>query len=126
MTDQPLVTIAVRLPNGNDLVEAVTATGSTVLWLMVPLCDHCEAQAVHGSIATATHERLGPLPESWWRRIRETPIRCGRPRGDGKPCRTPVTHNNAACRRHESPAAAALRLLTDTLGATEIIAGPTT
>jgi hypothetical protein len=50
----------------------------------------------------APHETTAPL-NSWWRaRLATAGMRRGRPRLDGRPCRTPVSRPGAACHHHRN------------------------
>ena len=80
--------------------------------VIIPLCDRGRARSVvparHMGGPTSTprrsasrqHERLGPVPVQWQRRIRQAQLRCGRPRSDGQPCRTPVARAGHSCANH--------------------------
>jgi hypothetical protein len=65
-------------------------------WLIHP-DDDTPAQHV-----VPPHEQLGPLPALYRHRLDQH--RCGRPRRDGKPCRTPVARSGLTCANHHTHA----------------------
>ncbi len=77
-----------------DAAVAVHPDGSESLWLLVPGDDDGPASP------PPAHEQTGPLPESYQRRLAQ--LRCGRPRVDGLPCRTPVAAVGQACSHHRA------------------------
>ena len=78
---------------------SVAPDGEDVAWLV----DEAEllkgADAQHGS-ANQVHEQLGPLPGHWRARVYLSPIRCGRARADGRPCRQLVGAPGRPCAWH--------------------------
>ena len=77
-----------------DAAVAVHPDGSESLWLLVPGDDDGPASP------PPAHEQTGPLPESYQRRLAQ--LRCGRPRVDGLPCRTPVAAVGQTCSHHRA------------------------
>ncbi len=78
-----------------DAAVAVHPDGSESLWVLVAGGDDGPASP------PPPHEQTGPLPESYQRRLAQP--RCGRPRVDGKPCRTPVAVVGQTCGHHRPP-----------------------
>lgn len=66
--------------------------GTSWPWIVAPDTDE------PGHRVIPAHEQLGPLPALYRHRISQH--RCGRPRRDGKPCRTPVAHQGLTCANH--------------------------
>lgn len=100
-----LIHRAAPLGNGYEIAEAIAPDGSWSAWLLAPpcapRCAPCEAQAERDAAVTPwppPHEGLGPLPARFLP-VSE-PHRCGRPRRDGRPCRTVVSEDGDACRHH--------------------------
>ena len=75
---------------------AVRPDGSESLWLLVPGADD---NAPRGP--WPDHERTGPLPATYRHRLAQH--RCGQPRLDGRPCRTPVAVVGQTCGHHRPP-----------------------
>ncbi len=96
---------AVDLGDGDRLALCVDDLGLTSIWIVRPLCETCDAAAIHGdaSRASAPHEQHGPLPAVWRHRVSHVQPRCGRPtRTTGAPCRTPVAVPGIACGNHRT------------------------
>jgi hypothetical protein len=103
-TRRPLVYESLYLHDpdaGNDdrLAAAIRSDGDTELWIIRPLCADCEDQAVHGSVLSAPHERLGRLPLDYRDRL-GLRHRCGRTTSTGRPCRAIVPLRGMACGHH--------------------------
>jgi len=102
-TDRPLVdvnrsAVLTRYGCGHtiDAAVAVHSDGSETMWLLVPGGDDGPASP------PPAHEQTGPLPESYQRRLAQP--RCGQPRLDGRPCRTPVARSGLTCANHANHA----------------------
>ncbi len=74
----------------------VSADGGRWPWLIDPTADDGDTAGIG-----APHEQLGPLPARWQARLDQT--RCGRPRHDGQPCRTPTGRPGDPCHWHRAP-----------------------
>lgn len=92
------------LDNGYRVAWCVAADGTAWPWLLAPLCAEHREQARHGCTcpACAPHEQPGPLPTAV--RVRVEQSRCGAPRADGHPCRTPVARPGGRCAWHRQEA----------------------
>ena len=77
---------------------AIEPDGSESMWVVVPGADEDTPRD-----PWPDHERTGPLP------ARFAQPRCGRPRVDGKPCRTPVAVVGQTCGHHRHGIPAVLR-----------------
>lgn len=76
---------------------AVRPDGSEWLWLLVPGGDLDDTPRG----PWPDHERTGPLPATYRHRLAQH--RCGQPRLDGRPCRTPVARSGLTCAHHAQP-----------------------
>lgn len=106
--DRPLVdanrsAVLTRYECGHtlDAVVAVHPDGAESLWLLVPDGDDGTAPPI------PEHERTGPLPERYRRRLAQP--RCGRPRLGGLSCRTPVAVAGQTCGHHRQDISAAMQ-----------------
>ncbi len=68
---------------------AVDPDGDESLWIIVPGASEDTPRD-----PWPDHERTGPLP------ARFAQPRCGQPRLDGRPCRTPVARSGLTCHAH--------------------------
>jgi hypothetical protein len=88
----------------HQLVWVVSASGEA--WPIIrdtTITERTEvALGAEQTTRLAPHEGAGPLG-SWWRERIAQP-RCGRPRRDGQPCRTPVARVGDVCGNHRATA----------------------
>jgi len=68
---------------------AIDPDGDESMWVVIPGADEDTPRD-----PWPDHERTGPLP------ARFSQPRCGQPRLDGRPCRTPVARSGLACANH--------------------------
>lgn len=80
------------------LAESVNANGARLLWLVDNT--RIDESGVDLGNRLPPHELHGPLPADVAHRVASVPIRCGRPRADGRPCRSPVARPGDACAWH--------------------------
>lgn len=110
--NRPLVDLSrsAHLGGGRSAAVAVDPDGNESLWILVPGADEDTPRD-----PWPDHERLGPLP------ARFAQHRCGQPRLDGHPCRTPVAAAGLACVHHrqDDPVELVRRVLGGTIIATE-------
>jgi hypothetical protein len=83
-----------------DYVAAVCVTpdGEDVLWLVSKSELHAEHPRC--GVAQQRHEQLGRLPQWIRERVWGELLRCGRPRGNGQPCRSRVLIPGRPCSFH--------------------------
>ncbi|WP_138843652.1 hypothetical protein [Rhodococcus pyridinivorans] len=92
----------ITLDNGTTAAECITSEGTITLWLL----NTCDVEPVdqYGCACwhCVPHEYPGAtLPPDIQRRLdRAMQPRCGRPRRDGAPCRTPVARPGLSCHNH--------------------------
>lgn len=96
---------SVRLDNGYVASVCVTPDGQTVLWLLAHQGEigyddtfgcACRDCAPHEIPDCSIPGRMRAVLD------RPTQSRCGRPRLDGHPCRTPVAHPGLVCHWHRT------------------------
>lgn len=94
----------VLLDNGYAAAVCVTPDGRDVWWLLAHGNPEVEDDYGCSCEKCAPHEHPDhPLPPRIKQMLdRPTRPRCGRPRADGQPCRTPVGRPGAACRWHRT------------------------
>ncbi|SIK28976.1 hypothetical protein [Mycobacteroides abscessus] len=92
---------------GHSAVVTVASDGRDALWIT----DDAELHAEHPRCGNGDqpHEQIGALPPDVQARIdqaytRRNWPRCGRPRKDGQPCRTPVARRGQHCSWHRDSA----------------------
>jgi hypothetical protein len=95
-----LVYDTIVLSSGDRVAECVDTDGTVAYWLLRPVRSAHEADAVHGSVHGALHERLGPLPDDFQDRVRGVPLRCGRRTQGGRGCRSKVSDVGQVCHLH--------------------------
>jgi hypothetical protein len=90
-----------------SVAVAVTDDGHDTLWMV----DHAELNAEHPRCGNSDqpHEQVGSLPPDVRARVEQVHTRrnwprCGRPRKDGQPCRTPVARRGQHCSWHRDSA----------------------
>jgi hypothetical protein len=93
----PLVRWAGCLGNGWDLVELVDDNGDRWPWISP---HHVPASGVDGCACheCAPHEQTGPMGA--WHVADLMAARCGRPRSNGRPCRSRVRERGEPCYWH--------------------------
>lgn len=64
--------------------------------------EHLNVEGAPQGCADQPHERIGPLPAVWRRRINGDP-RCGAPTAKGRPCRVKVASQGDICGIHRRP-----------------------
>lgn len=88
---------------GHSIAVAVTDDGRDTLWMV----DDAELNAEHPRCGNGDqpHERVGAMPPDVQARVdqahtRRNWPRCGRPKKNGAPCRTPVARHGDHCSWH--------------------------
>lgn len=80
------------------LAACIAATGDETYWLL--RTDILGQDGLAHGRPDVAHERLGPLPAAFRRRLRPTSARCGATRRTGQPCEATVQHVGDRCRHH--------------------------
>lgn len=93
----------IPLDRGDLLAPAIAEDGSVSVWIVRPITAALEADLLHGNLANAGHEMVGPLPPAMRIRMAHLAVpRCGGRRMDGGVCRTLVAHLGSRCHHHRA------------------------